>query len=173
MSISENNFRNQKTLQIFFTSKRSKNCGTLYLLYFLCNIFQVAKLIGAPPGYIGHDQGGQLTKKLKQFPKAIVLFDEVCYTNRFQQSHNTVSPRLAVPRKFRTFVKSDRFQSTVKVYFSLHFDLNRARFENLFVCPQVDKAHPDVLTVLLQLFDEASNVKKIFLFFLIVLVRTR
>ena len=44
-------------------------------------IFKVAKLIGAPPGYIGHDQGGQLTKKLKQFPKAIVLFDEVCYTN--------------------------------------------------------------------------------------------
>ncbi|XP_069695264.1 mitochondrial disaggregase-like [Periplaneta americana] len=55
---------------------------------------EVAKLIGAPPGYIGHDDGGQLTKRLKKFPKAVVLFDEV------------------------------------------------------------DKAHPDVLTVLLQLFDE-------------------
>lgn len=55
---------------------------------------EVAKLIGSPPGYIGHDQGGQLTKKLKEFPKAVVLFDEV------------------------------------------------------------DKAHPDVLTCLLQLFDE-------------------
>ncbi|KAG5879303.1 hypothetical protein JTB14_021960, partial [Gonioctena quinquepunctata] len=55
---------------------------------------EVAKLIGAPPGYIGHDEGGQLTKKLKKFPNAVVLFDEV------------------------------------------------------------DKAHPDVLTVLLQLFDE-------------------
>jgi len=55
---------------------------------------EVAKLIGAPPGYLGHDQGGQLTKKLKEFPKAVVLFDEV------------------------------------------------------------DKAHTDVLTVLLQLFDE-------------------
>jgi len=55
---------------------------------------EVAKLIGSPPGYIGHDDGGQLTKKLKEFPEAIVLFDEV------------------------------------------------------------DKAHPDVLTVLLQLFDE-------------------
>lgn len=55
---------------------------------------EVAKLIGAPPGYIGHDDGGQLTKKLKKFPNAVVLFDEV------------------------------------------------------------DKAHPDVLTVLLQLFDE-------------------
>lgn len=54
----------------------------------------MAKLIGAPPGYIGHDEGGQLTKKLKKCPDAVVLFDEV------------------------------------------------------------DKAHPDVLTVLLQLFDE-------------------
>jgi ATP-dependent Clp protease ATP-binding subunit ClpB len=54
----------------------------------------VAKLIGAPPGYIGYDQGGQLTTRLSQFPSAVVLFDEV------------------------------------------------------------DKAHPDVLTVLLQLFDE-------------------
>ncbi|XP_068718120.1 mitochondrial disaggregase-like [Montipora capricornis] len=55
---------------------------------------EVAKMIGAPPGYIGHDQGGQLTKKLKECPNAVVLFDEV------------------------------------------------------------DKAHPDVLTVMLQLFDE-------------------
>ncbi|XP_014473843.1 PREDICTED: caseinolytic peptidase B protein homolog [Dinoponera quadriceps] len=55
---------------------------------------EVAKLIGAPPGYVGHDNGGQLTKLLKKCPTAVVLFDEV------------------------------------------------------------DKAHPDVLTVLLQLFDE-------------------
>lgn len=55
---------------------------------------EVAKLIGSPPGYVGHDDGGQLTKKLKTSPDAVVLFDEV------------------------------------------------------------DKAHPDVLTILLQLFDE-------------------
>ena len=39
--------------------------------------FKVAKMIGAPPGYIGHDRGGQLTKKLKECPNAVVLFDEV------------------------------------------------------------------------------------------------
>jgi len=55
---------------------------------------EVAKLIGSPPGYVGHDDGGQLTKRLREYPEAVVLFDEV------------------------------------------------------------DKAHPDVLTVLLQLFDE-------------------
>ncbi|XP_041973479.1 caseinolytic peptidase B protein homolog [Aricia agestis] len=55
---------------------------------------EVAKLIGAPPGYVGHDEGGQLTRALARRADAVVLFDEV------------------------------------------------------------DKAHPDVLTVLLQLFDE-------------------
>lgn len=55
---------------------------------------EVAKLIGSPPGYVGHEEGGQLTAKLRECPDAVVLFDEV------------------------------------------------------------DKAHPDVLTVLLQLFDE-------------------
>uniref|UniRef100_A0A1E1X9P1 Putative caseinolytic peptidase b n=1 Tax=Amblyomma aureolatum TaxID=187763 RepID=A0A1E1X9P1_9ACAR len=55
---------------------------------------EVAKLIGSPPGYIGHDEGGQLTQRLRECPNAVVLLDEV------------------------------------------------------------DKAHPDVLTVLLQLFDE-------------------
>ena len=57
----------------------------------------MAKLIGSPPGYVGHQQGGQLTSQLKQCPNAVVLFDEV------------------------------------------------------------DKAHPDVLTVLLQLFDEVRG----------------
>lgn len=55
---------------------------------------EVAKLIGSPPGYVGHDDGGQLTRRLRECPSAVVLLDEV------------------------------------------------------------DKAHPDVLTVLLQLFDE-------------------
>uniref|UniRef100_A0A8C5ERK5 ClpB homolog, mitochondrial AAA ATPase chaperonin n=1 Tax=Gouania willdenowi TaxID=441366 RepID=A0A8C5ERK5_GOUWI len=68
-----------------------KDIKKLYLIHFLC---QVAKFIGSPPGYVGHDEGGQLTKLLKACPNAVVLFDEV------------------------------------------------------------DKAHPDVLTIMLQLFDE-------------------
>ncbi|XP_071372928.1 mitochondrial disaggregase [Centroberyx affinis] len=55
---------------------------------------EVAKFIGSPPGYVGHEEGGQLTKQLRAYPNAVVLFDEV------------------------------------------------------------DKAHPDVLTIMLQLFDE-------------------
>ena len=34
-------------------------------------------MIGSPPGYIGHDEGGQLTKALRECPNAVVLFDEV------------------------------------------------------------------------------------------------
>lgn len=37
----------------------------------------VARLIGAPPGYIGYDQGGQLTEKVRRMPYAIILFDEI------------------------------------------------------------------------------------------------
>jgi len=37
----------------------------------------VARLIGAPPGYIGHDEGGQLTEAIRRRPYAVVLFDEV------------------------------------------------------------------------------------------------
>ncbi|KAI9344722.1 P-loop containing nucleoside triphosphate hydrolase protein [Pilaira anomala] len=54
----------------------------------------VSRFIGSPPGYVGYDEGGQLTEKLKECPNAVVLLDEV------------------------------------------------------------EKAHPDVLTIMLQLFDE-------------------
>ena len=38
---------------------------------------EAAKLIGSPPGYVGHEEGGHLTRSLKANPKAVVLFDEV------------------------------------------------------------------------------------------------
>lgn len=59
---------------------------------------EVAKFIGSPPGYVGHEEGGQLTKALLACPNAVVLFDEV------------------------------------------------------------DKAHTDVLTIMLQLFDEVCRM---------------
>jgi ATP-dependent Clp protease ATP-binding subunit ClpB len=37
----------------------------------------VARLVGSPPGYIGHDQGGQLTEAVRRRPYTVVLFDEV------------------------------------------------------------------------------------------------
>ena len=39
--------------------------------------FSVSRLIGAPPGYVGYEEGGQLTEKVRRNPYSIVLFDEI------------------------------------------------------------------------------------------------
>ncbi len=37
----------------------------------------ISRMIGSPPGYVGHDEGGQLTEKVRRKPYSVVLFDEV------------------------------------------------------------------------------------------------
>ena len=37
----------------------------------------VAKMIGSPPGYVGHEEGGQLSEKVRRHPYSVVLFDEI------------------------------------------------------------------------------------------------
>ena len=39
--------------------------------------FAVSRLVGAPPGYVGYDEGGQLTEAVRRRPYAVVLFDEI------------------------------------------------------------------------------------------------
>ncbi len=39
--------------------------------------FTVSRLIGSPPGYVGHEEGGQLTERVRRRPYSVVLFDEV------------------------------------------------------------------------------------------------
>ena len=39
--------------------------------------YTVSKLIGSPPGYVGYDEGGQLTEKIRRKPYSVVLFDEI------------------------------------------------------------------------------------------------
>lgn len=39
--------------------------------------FDVSKLIGSPPGYVGYEEGGQLTEKVRRRPYAVILFDEI------------------------------------------------------------------------------------------------
>jgi len=39
--------------------------------------FNISKLIGAPPGYVGYNEGGQLTEKVKNKPYSLILFDEI------------------------------------------------------------------------------------------------
>src|SRR5207253_5306820 len=44
----------------------------------------VSKMIGAPPGYVGHEEGGQLTERVKRHPYSIILFDEI------EKAHHSV-----------------------------------------------------------------------------------
>lgn len=37
----------------------------------------VSKMIGSPPGYVGHEDGGQLSEKVRRNPYAVILFDEI------------------------------------------------------------------------------------------------
>ena len=39
--------------------------------------FAVSRLVGAPPGYVGHDEGGQLTEKIRRKPYSVILLDEI------------------------------------------------------------------------------------------------
>ena len=48
----------------------------------------VARLIGAPPGYIGHEEGGQLTEAVRRRPYSVVLLDEVEKAHREVHPHN-------------------------------------------------------------------------------------
>ncbi len=39
--------------------------------------YNVSRLLGAPPGYVGYEEGGQLTEKVRRYPYSVVLFDEI------------------------------------------------------------------------------------------------
>ena len=39
--------------------------------------FSISRLIGAPPGYVGYDEGGQLTEAVRRKPYSVILFDEI------------------------------------------------------------------------------------------------
>ena len=62
-------------------SEDRRTHGNQNLIRIDCSEYALAheysKLIGSPPGYVGHDEGGQLTKALAEHPDAVVLFDEI------------------------------------------------------------------------------------------------
>ena len=50
--------------------------GRIYMSEYM-EKYSVSRLIGAPPGYVGYDEGGQLTEAVRRKPYSVVLFDEV------------------------------------------------------------------------------------------------
>ena len=49
--------------------------------------FTVSRLIGAPPGYVGYEEGGQLTERVRRRPYSVVLLDEIEKLTRHLQHH--------------------------------------------------------------------------------------
>ena len=41
-------------------------------------------MIGSPPGYVGHEEGGQLSEKVRRNPYSVILFDEILYQKRLE-----------------------------------------------------------------------------------------
>ena len=39
--------------------------------------FAVSRLVGSPPGYVGYEEGGQLTEAVRRRPYSVILFDEI------------------------------------------------------------------------------------------------
>lgn len=53
--------------------------------------FSVSRLIGAPPGYVGYEEGGQLTDAIRQRPYSVVLFDEMYVQLCVQELERTLA----------------------------------------------------------------------------------
>ena len=54
--------------------------------------FTVSRLIGSPPGYVGHEEGGQLTERVRRRPYSVVLFDEVEKAPSGRDAHAAADP---------------------------------------------------------------------------------
>ncbi|RUS89196.1 hypothetical protein EGW08_003075, partial [Elysia chlorotica] len=85
---------------------------------------EVAKFIGSPPGYVGHDEGGQLTKALTKCPNAVVLFDEV------DKAHPDVLTIMLQLFDEVTFIKDKIFVYAKNIFFFLHFFFFTLKYEN-------------------------------------------
>ena len=57
----------------------------------------VSRLVGAPPGYVGYDEGGQLTEAVRRRPYSVVLLDEI------EKAHQRCVPRAAAGARRRAF----------------------------------------------------------------------
>jgi len=134
----------------------------------------VAKFIGAPPGYVGHDEGGQLTEKLRRSPYAVVLFDEVekahpdlfnLLLQVFEDGILTDALGVQVDCKHAIFIMTSNLGARViqkrsSLGFQANADISRERVEEE-VMSQVKQAFaPEFINRLdeIILFDELSNV---------------
>ena len=92
--------------------------------------FSVTRLIGSPPGYVGYDEGGQLTEAVRRKPYSVVLFDEIEKANPdvFNVLLQVLDDGRLTDNKGRTV----NFKNTIIIMTSnLGSSLIRERFEHL------------------------------------------
>jgi ATP-dependent Clp protease ATP-binding subunit ClpB len=114
--------------------------------------FSVTRLIGSPPGYVGYDEGGQLTEAIRRKPYSVVLFDEI------EKAHpdvfNTLLQVLDDGRLTDNKGRVVNFKNTIIIMTSnLGSDLIREKFEGLTAENRdvvVEDAKETVLTMLKQ-----------------------
>ena len=92
--------------------------------------FSVSRLIGPPPGYVGYDEGGQLTEAVRRKPYSVVLFDEIekAHTDVFNILLQVLDDGRLTDNKGRTV----NFKNTIIIMTSnLGSQIIRERFEHL------------------------------------------
>ena len=92
--------------------------------------FSVTRLIGSPPGYVGYDEGGQLTEAVRRKPYSVVLFDEIekAHPDVFNVLLQVLDDGRLTDNKGRTV----NFKNTIIIMTSnMGSDLIRQRFETL------------------------------------------
>jgi len=118
--------------------------------------FNVSRLVGAPPGYVGYEEGGQLTEKVRRRPYSVVLFDEI------EKAHpdvfNILLALMEEGRLTDSFGRKVDFRNTIIIMTSnVGADLVRRQSDMGFKQPEVKEINYDKLKT--KLLDE---VKKTF-----------
>ena len=107
----------------------------------------VARLIGAPPGYVGYEEGGVLTEAVRRRPYQVVLFDDDQNIVRIDMSEfmekHSVARLIGAPPGYVGYDEGGVLTEAV-----------RRRPYQVVLFDEVEKAHPDVFNVLLQVLDD-------------------
>ncbi|MBI3318243.1 MAG: AAA family ATPase, partial [Candidatus Omnitrophica bacterium] len=118
--------------------------------------FNVSRLVGAPPGYVGYEEGGQLTERVRRRPYSVVLLDEL------EKAHpdvfNLLLQVLEEGRLTDSFGRKVDFKNTVFIMTSnIGAELLKKQGSLGFQTPKEDVTYQDMKT---QLLDEVRRVFK-------------
>jgi ATP-dependent Clp protease ATP-binding subunit ClpC len=133
----------------------------------------VSKFIGSPPGYVGHEEGGQLTEKLRRTPYSVVLFDEVekahpdlfnILLQVFEDGILTDSLGQTVDCKHAIFIMTSNLGARViqkrgSLGFQVSADASRASLEEQVMQKVREAFQPEFINRLdeIIIFDELTN----------------